>query len=143
MLQVRPYDFETDYKTTEAWREKRSQAALPPLVFYTTEPSYAPVGVIVHDEDTDCAAAWLYRDACGVICWMAWTVTNPDISPMKAVRAIDIAQDYLESIAREEGFLYMVGMFKQESMVKHFTKCLGFQRCDTDKGHFMTGKELT
>lgn len=144
MLQVRPYDFGHDYAITEPWREARGQAQLPPHMFYTSDPENPPTGVVVFDSDTgeDCAAAWLYKDSCGVLCWMAWTVTNPNISAVKSVKAIDIAEDFLESIAKSEGFVYMIGMFKQESLVKHFSTRLGFSQCDTDRGHFMTVKGL-
>jgi len=140
---VRPFELAHDYTITEGWRRGHGQVALPEHMFMALRGLEPPPGVVVSDEaGTDCAAAWLYRDAAGILCWMAWTVTNPNIPARKAVGALDTAEDYLESIAQEEGFVYMVGMFKQESMVEHFVRRLGFTRCDTGKGHFMTVKGL-
>ena len=60
---------------------------------------------------------------------------------MRAVRGINIAEDFLETIAQAEGFGRLIGMFKQDSMVRHFER-LGFVRHDTDVGHFLTLKTL-
>ena len=142
---VRAYSYANDYAITEGWRQKHGQPPLPPAIFGSNVEGEPIPGVVVYDSETgeDYAAAWLYKDRCGVLCWMAWTVTNPDVPAAKAVAAIDTAEDFLETIATEEGFLIMVGMFKQESLVRHFTKRLGFNACDSDKGHFMTTKELS
>lgn len=142
MMQVRPFDIMRDYNLVESWRVERGQGKLPREVFYTTTGT-PPLGIVVEHEGLPTAAAWLYKDTAGVLCWMAWTVTRPCISPFLAARAIDTAEDFLETIAREEGYSLLVGMFKQDSLVKHFERRLGFTRCDTDKGHFMTTKDLT
>jgi hypothetical protein len=60
---------------------------------------------------------------------------------MRAVRGINVAEDFLETVAQAEGFGRLIGMFKQDSMVRHFER-LGFVRHDTDVGHFLTLKTL-
>ena len=110
---VRAYSYANDYAITEGWRQKHGQPPLPPAIFGSNVEGEPIPGVVVYDSETgeDYAAAWLYKDRCGVLCWMAWTVTNPDVPAAKAVAAIDTAEDFLETIATEEGFLIMVGMF--------------------------------
>lgn len=144
-MRVRAYEFNHDYEITEGWRAAHGQFRLPPDMFLTRDTKTAPTGIVVFDEATgeDCSAAWLYKDVCGVLCWMAWTVTNPEISAFRAAEAITILEDALESVAQEEGFLRMIGMFKQDSLVRFFEKHLGFKRSDTDKGHFMMLKDIS
>lgn len=134
-LHVRPY-YPEDLEMTERWRASRGQPKLPQCMFPRD-------GVIVFDKDTgeECCAAWLFKDSTGLLCWMAWTVTNPDIPAKKAFNAIYVAQDYLESISSVEGYKVMIGMFHQMSMVRFFQR-RGFTLSDEGHGHFLTIKEI-
>lgn len=135
-MKVRVFDIEEDYEITEGWRAGHGQAPLPKDMLSNV------LGTVVSDDDgTDIAAAWLYRDSGRWVAWIAWTVTSPTVSPMRAVRGINVAEDFLETVAQAEGFGRLIGMFKQDSMVRHFER-LGFVRHDTDVGHFLTLKTL-
>ena len=135
-MKVRIYDNEADHPITEGWRVGHGQHPLP------KDMLNGVLGVVVEDDNgEDTAAAWLYRDSGRWVAWIAWTVTNPNVSPMRAVRGINVAEDFLETIAQAEGFGRLIGMFKQDSMVRHFER-LGFVRHDTDVGHFLTLKTL-
>ena len=129
MMQVKPYDAALDYDEVESWRMARGQSKLPVGFF-------PDIGVVVYDDKTeeDLCAAWLYEDKAGRVCWIAHLVTRPHINFNDSLRAIEIAIDYLSSIANEEGFKFVMTSTKLPSLIDTF-KAMGFISGDGDKGH--------
>ena len=136
MMQVKPYDAALDYDEVESWRMARGQSKLPVGFF-------PDIGVVVYDDKTeeDLCAAWLYEDKAGRVCWIAHLVTRPHINFNDSLRAIEIAIDYLSSIAKEEGFKFVMTSTKLPSLIDTF-KAMGFISGEEDKGHQFLAKVL-
>lgn len=92
-MTTRLIDNPVDYALVSEWWVKHQGVAVP----FNLLP---PVGVMAMDEDgTPAAAGWLYM-AVGIgVAWMSWSVTNPNIPPIRALRALATATSALEAVA--------------------------------------------
>lgn len=136
MMQVKSYDASLDYDEIESWRTARGISKLPAGFF-------PDIGVVVYDDKTseDLCAAWLYEDKAGRVCWIAHLVTRPSINFNAALMAIEIAVDFLSSIAKEEGYKFVMTSTKLPSLIDTF-KAMGFISSKEDEGHQFLAKVL-
>lgn len=90
-----------DYEIVLPWWEKHQGTGVP----FNLLP---PVGVIAMDEDgTPAAAGWLYM-AVGIgVAWMSWSVTNPALPPIRALRCLSSVAGALESVALAHDYRVM------------------------------------
>ena len=97
MISTRTVNLTKDYKTLEGWWHGHGLPSIPRELLPDT-------GLFVREDETDCAAGWVYIDSGGKIAVIDWITTNPALSGMlsmsDAVRALN---DALEVMARLAG----------------------------------------
>lgn len=97
-MTIRRFIASHDYPVVKTWWEKRGTPA-PQL------PILPAVGVVVEDEGTPIACAFLYEDKAGVVAMVEWEATNPSVgSPMKVVKGLHMVFEFFEIFAREQGY---------------------------------------
>lgn len=117
-----------DYPTVAAWWDGHKQPPVPPSVL--------PVcGVIVEEEALPIAAAWLYQDNSVGVAWLAWIVSNPDVSAFDAEKALDVLLGGCEAVARDLNRGVLFTMTDRGSLGRWFERN-GFVRNHTGMSQF-------
>lgn len=100
-MKVRLYTKE-DYTTVCAWWDRRKAGWKIPEAFLPE------VGFVVEQYGKPLAAAWLYEERKGLICWLAYTVSNPDNKAFASLRALVTLTQGAEAYAKKtHGILFV------------------------------------
>ena len=93
-MKSRLYD-PKDYEVISPWWEGHTGNIVPEAVL-------PKLGTVVEDDDGNpLAAAWLYMDNSIGVAWMSWLVSNPEIGPIKSVKAITLVLNSIEELCKE------------------------------------------
>lgn len=116
MIQVRPYNTETDYDLLTGWWDSHRTVRPPQNVL-------PKLGSIAEDDGTPIAAVWLYMANCGApVCFPVFHLTNPAIGHRLAAKGLSVAQEHLEFVAKSLGYGLMITMTQRPSMVRWLTR---------------------
>lgn len=126
---LRMFEPERDYETVSEWWRGHGWEAVPRVML----PRLGAIGGI---GGRQIAAGWLYMDNSSPVCMLEWLVTNPEESPIKAVKALHRICDFMSIHAKELGYNVMMTTCKQESLSRFHTK-RGFTRTDLNMTHFV------
>lgn len=100
-MKVRLYT-PSDYKTVCQWWHRRNAEWSLPEIFLPE------VGFVVEHNGVPLAAAWLFEERKGLICWLAYTVSNPDNKPFTSLRALVALTQGAEAYAKDtHGILFV------------------------------------
>lgn len=118
-----------DYPIVTAWWKAHG---FPPVPFAILPK----LGAIVSNEKQDICAGWLYMDNSVGVCWLEWSVTNPECSGFDSIRGIKALNKFIEERASEMGYGVMMTTCRQESLCRLHEKC-GFIKTDTGMIHMV------
>lgn len=100
-MKVRLYTPE-DYPTVCAWWHRRKPGWAIPEIFLPE------VGFVVEYGGKPLCAAWLYEERKGLICWLAYTVSNPDNRPGQSLKALTVLTEGAEAYCKDtHGILFV------------------------------------
>lgn len=105
-MKTRRLILEEDYPVIKTWWERRGGEP-PPLNMLPD------VGVIVEEDGTSLACAFLYKISNAQIAIVEWEATNPDFpSPTKRLQALNMAFDFFEEWTREKEHVCLITWVK-------------------------------
>lgn len=94
-MKVRRIVTREQYSILKTWWERRG--AEPPQ-----EGILPAIGVYAEDDSGMVACAWLYEDKGNTIAMIEWEATNPDASPMRAIRGLNMVFDFFEKYCADQ-----------------------------------------
>ena len=111
-MNARKFNVETDYPILLRWWESHGHGVLAPEFLPET-------GVTVLEDNRMIACSWLYftNSKCAII---DWTIVNPEAGLMQRARAVKLAMEQLQELARAGG----VGVIFGFSGSRGFTKTM-------------------
>ena len=108
-MKTRLYEPE-DYAVISPWWVGHAGSLVP-------EDVLPKCGVVTESDDgMPLAAAWLYMDNSVGVAWMSWLVSNPDVGPIKAAKAIGVLLEALEELCKEFNYGVMFTMTDQKGL---------------------------
>lgn len=122
-MQLRPFLPEIDHATVSAWWAAHNWPAVPKELL-TTDGFVA-----VDDDGTLLAAGWLFVADAAPLAMMEWLVSNPDIKPRAAMRALEAIVDAALGSARRSGVRAVFTFCKQQALSRLYQRH-GFQKGD-------------
>lgn len=118
-MRTRLYSSE-DYPKILPWWTRRDATPIPPQLL-------EGMGVVVEAPDgVLLASAWLYVERGGRLAWLAWTITNPDNSPLTSAKALRILLGAMDELADVLGVPMIYAQIQQPSLKRLFESC-GFE----------------
>lgn len=114
-MKARLIDLEKDYPELGGWFKSHQGYAIPTNIL-------PKLGIVVESNCGMSAAGWLYMDNSVGVAWPAWMVTNPNISPIIAGRALEHVLEALEVCAKQHDYGVFFTMAKQPSLIKWLKK---------------------
>lgn len=122
-------DINADYPEFAEWWKVHGFPAIPIAALNT-------MGLVVEEDGKKLAAAWIYTASTGIFCMMEWLVTNPDITPMKAARAIGHLLDFAGQECERRGYQVLLTACRQESLGRLYERN-GYLATDKGVTHYM------
>jgi hypothetical protein len=117
------------YEVVREWWVAHGWGAVPSAIL----PKF---GVMAFFGETPLACAWLYMDNSVGVSMLEWMVSNPDASPRKVLKAINLIVDFMGKAAADMDYGVMLTTCKQESLAKVYERA-GFARTDSEMIHFV------
>jgi hypothetical protein len=126
-------NIEADYPDFEAWWKAHKFPPIPIVALNT-------MGLVAEEDGKKLAACWVYTASTGIFCMMEWLVTNPEIAPMKAARAISHLLDFTAQECERRGYQIVLTACRQESLGRIYERN-GYTATDKGVTHYM--RQLT
>jgi hypothetical protein len=92
--------------------------------------------MVVGDNDTPLAAAWMYMDNSVGVAMMEWAVTNPANTAKQSYMAVTMLVQAVRELALEFDYGVLLTTAKQDALVKMYERN-GFQKTDSGMTHLL------
>lgn len=126
----RPFTPE-DHATIAWWWEVRDFAAIPVKML-------PPDGVVVCADGQPVAACFLYLGPTlgGMAGWAEWMVTQPGLSPKKALAALEFTLNEIILLAKHRGAVFLFTSLRNTKLGKVYQRA-GFVQTDTGMTNYI------
>lgn len=130
MIQLRLItDLEKEYEVISPWWPRHGWPMVP-IGALTT------LGLVAHDGPLLLAACWVYTATNASLAMVEWVVTNPDVSPMVAAKAVFSLIDFAAIECKERGYAVLFTTCKNKGLERAYERA-GFDRTDENVTHFL------
>lgn len=127
-------DLEKDYDVIRHFWPAHGWPELP--IAALTTMGLCAVDCDVRGEETILAACWVYTATNSSLAMLEWMVTNPDVSPLKAAKAVYQLADFASLECKRRGYAVLFTTCKNKGLERVYERA-GFSKTDENVTHYV------